>query len=220
MVNRYTPKNIQNLKELLNNVMVRNRRANTLVELPRRQVYSIEIELSDTERKFHNQVIDFCRNIYRKYVDGQIPIGWDKTEINLIVLILMMLLKQNCSSPQSTLRTLKNRMLPRLSGLDDQKICEDLIGFGESIGVPTKTAELLKIIKANRNQVIVYSEYLATIEMLKSVFTDYDVTFTTFQGGLSSSEKQMSIERFRNGDCQVLISTESGGQGLNLQFCD
>lgn len=219
VINRYTPKNVQNLKDLLNNVMIRNRRADTLVELPRRQVYSKEIELSDMERNFHNQVIDFCRNIYRKYVDGQIPIGWDKTEINLIVLILMMLLKQNCSSPHSTLRTLKNRMLPRLSGLDDQKICEDLIRYGEHIVVPSKALELLKIIKANSSQVIVYSEYHATIDMLKSAFTGHNVTFTTYHGGLSSSEKQIAIERFRDGECQVFISTESGGQGLNLQFC-
>jgi SNF2 family DNA or RNA helicase len=219
IVNRYTTKNTQNLKELLNNVMIRNRRANTLVELPRRQVFSMEIELSNVERDFHNQVIDFCRNIYRKYVDGQIPIGWDKTEINLIVLILMMLLKQNCSSPHSTLRTLKNRMLPRLSGLSDQMICEDLIALGESINVPTKTLKLLDIIKGDNNQVIKYSEYLATIELLKSVFTDHGVTFTTYHGGLSSNEKQISIERFKEGECQVFISKESGGQGLNLQFC-
>lgn len=219
IINRYTPKNIQNLKELLNNVMIRNRRANTLVELPRRQVFSKEIEMSELERNFHNRVVDFCRNIYSKYVDGQIPIGWDKTEINLIVLILMMLLKQNCSSPQSTLRTLKNRMLPKLSGLEDQKVCEELISYGESIRVSTKTLELIKLIKNNKNQVIIYSEYLATIDMLKTVFTEHDVTFTTYHGSLSANEKQIAIERFREGECQVFISTESGGQGLNLQFC-
>jgi SNF2 family DNA or RNA helicase len=219
IVDRYTPKNIQKLKDLLNSIMIRNRRANTLVELPRRNVYSIEIELSDIEREFHNRVIDFCRDIYRKYIDGQIPIGWDKIEVNLIVLILMMLLKQNCSSPQSTLSTLKNKMLPRLTGLDDYRICEALIDFGENINVPTKAFELLKNIKTNGDQVIVYSEYLATIEMLKSVFADHGVTFTTYHGGLSSTEKQIAIERFKNGECQVFLSTESGGQGLNLQFC-
>jgi SNF2 family DNA or RNA helicase len=29
----------------------------------------------------------------------------------------------------------------------------------------------------------------------------------------------MAVERFREGHAQVLLSTESGGQGLNLQFC-
>jgi SNF2 family DNA or RNA helicase len=110
-------------------------------------------------------------------------------------------------------------MLPRLSGLSDQMICEDLIALGESINVPTKTLKLLDIIKGDNNQVIIYSEYLATIELLKSVFTDHGVTFTTYHGGLSSNEKQISIERFKEGECQVFISTESGGQGLNLQFC-
>lgn len=219
IVNRYTPKNIQKLKELLNNVMIRNRRANTLVELPRRQVFSMEIELSDAERNFHNRVVDFSRNIYRKYVDGQIPIGWDKTEMNLFVLILMMLLKQNCSSPQSTIRTLKGRMLPKLLGLEEQKLCEELIRYGESLGTSTKTIALINMIKSNPNQVIVYSEYLATIDMLTNVLTAEGITFTTYHGSLSANEKQRAIERFRDGECQVFISTESGGQGLNLQFC-
>jgi SNF2 family DNA or RNA helicase len=219
MIDRYTPKNVQHLKDLLDSVMIRNRRANTLIELPRRSVQSIEIELSGIEREFHNRVIDFCRLVYQKYVDGQISVGFDKTEINLVVIVLMMLLKQNCSSPNSTLNTLRNRMLPRLSDNEDKQICLELINYGEKIDVPTKAIELLKIIKKSNSQVIVYSEYLATIELLKDVFKSNGITYTTYQGSLSSGEKQRAVERFRNGECQVFLSTESGGQGLNLQFC-
>ncbi|GAB7386955.1 SNF2-related protein [Bacillaceae bacterium] len=219
IVNRFTPKNIEKLKNLLNNIMIRHRRADTLVELPRRKVYSIEIELTDIERQFHNGIVDFCRNIYQKYVNGMIPIGWDKKEINLILLILLSLLKQNCSSPQSTLNTLKRRMLPRLEGLEDKKICMRLIELGEKITYSSKSIELLKRIKNSKEQVIIYSEYLATIELLQRLFKENNISVTTYHGGLSPAEKQLSIERFRNQECQVFLSTESGGQGLNLQFC-
>lgn len=219
IVNRYTPKNIANLKELLNKVMIRHRRADTLVELPRRIIKNVEIELTDIERQFHNGVIDFCRNVYRKYLDGEIQIGWDNTRVHLIVIILLSLLKQNCSSPQSALRTLKQKMLPRLQQEQDKQICLELIQLGEQIKVSSKAFELMKLIKQSDEQVIVYSEYRATIEMLTDLLNEHKVSVTTYHGELSTEQKQLSIQRFKNGEAQVFISSESGGQGLNLQFC-
>lgn len=219
IVNRFTPKNIDNLKVLLNNVMIRHRRSNTLVELPRRIVKSIEIELSEIERQFHNGVIDFCRDIYQQYMDGLIPIGWERSEVHLILLILLNLLKQNCSSPQSALNTLKNKMLPRLMVAEHQEICLELISIGEKITYPSKAIELIKRIKSSKDQTIIYSEYLKTVNILEKLFKDNNISFTTYHGGLSSLEKQVAIERFKNQECQIFLSTESGGQGLNLQFC-
>ncbi|GAA0381306.1 DEAD/DEAH box helicase [Bacillus horti] len=219
IVNRYTPKNIENLKTLLNDVMIRHRRADTLVELPRRIVKTLEIELTDIEREFHNGVIDFCRDIYKKYVDGLIPIGWDKSEVHLIVILLMSLLKQNCSSPHSALKTLKNKMYPKLVGESDQQICQYLISIGEKITYPSKAIELLKHIKNTKEQVIIYSEYRATIELLEIFLRENELSVVTYHGGLSTAQKQLSIHKFKNQDSQVFLSSESGGQGLNLQFC-
>lgn len=219
MVDRFTPKNVQKLKQLLNDVMIRHRRSNTLVELPARRVHSIENELSDVERSFHNGVVDFCRQIYKKYVDGMMPIGWDQTPVHLIVLILLSLLKQNCSSPQSTLGTLRNKILPQLE-FEDKVICEKLIGIGESITVPSKAIELLKHLMKTDEQAIVYSQYLATIEVLKDTFEEHGISVVTYSGELSATEKQVALKRFRSGEKRVFLSTESGGQGLNLQFCN
>ncbi|WP_230200343.1 DEAD/DEAH box helicase [Bacillus niameyensis] len=219
IVNRYTPKNIDNLRELLNKVMIRHRRADTLVELPRRKIKNVEIELTDIERQFHNGVIDFCRNIYRKYMDGEIQIGWDQTRVHLIVLVLMSLLKQNCSSPHSAIKTLQQTMLPRLEGSIDQKFCLEIIQLGKKIAVTSKALELLKIIKKSNEQVIVYSEYRETILMLTNLLTEHNISLTTYHGELSSTQKSISIQRFQNQEVQVFISSESGGQGLNLQFC-
>ncbi|MDY7221472.1 DEAD/DEAH box helicase [Halalkalibacterium halodurans] len=218
IVNRYTPKNIEALRDLLNKVMIRHRRSDTLVELPRRVIRNVEIELTEIERNFHNGVIDFCRDTYKKYMEGDIQIGWDKTRVHLIVLILLSLLKQNCSSPQASLSTLRTKMFPRLDGVD-KKNCLDLIQLGERITAPSKAIELLKLLKQSDEQAIVYSEYRATIDLLSELLEEHDFTVTTYHGRLSSREKQQSIERFKNKEAQVFISSESGGQGLNLQFC-
>jgi SNF2 family DNA or RNA helicase len=39
-----------------------------------------------------------------------------------------------------------------------------------------------------------------------------------YHGGLSAREKDESIERFRQ-NAQILLTTDSGGEGRNLQFC-
>jgi SNF2 family DNA or RNA helicase len=43
--------------------------------------------------------------------------------------------------------------------------------------------------------------------------------FAVFRGDLPSAEKEQAIRRFRE-DLPILLSTESGGEGRNLQFCN
>jgi superfamily II DNA/RNA helicase len=40
-----------------------------------------------------------------------------------------------------------------------------------------------------------------------------------FHGELSWREKEEALDRFRTGSATVLVSTEAGGEGRNLQFC-
>src|SRR5690606_23639867 len=119
------------------------------------------------------------------------------------VVILLSLLKQNCSSPQSALRTLENKMLPRLIREEDKQVCLDLIELGKEINVPSKAIELLKLIKQSDEQAIVYSEYRTTIDLLADLLKEHNITVTTYHGALSSEQKQLSIEKFKNKDAQV-----------------
>jgi len=217
--NRFTPKNTDSLKDLLSEVMIRHRRSDTLVGLPRRKAFSIPIELTRDERLFYNGVIEFCRKIYKKYMDGLIPIGIDKTQTHLIILILLTLLKQNCSSPYSAVLTLQSKILPRLIEQDDIYRCKILIDLGHKITKPSKAIALIDAILSTEEQSIVYSEYLGTMHLLKRLFEERDTPVILFHGGMTSKEKSIALQRFANGESKVLLSTESGGQGLNMQFC-
>lgn len=217
MQNRFTPKNVKKLKELLNSIMIRHKRSNTLTELPKRSVKNIDIEFNHNERFFYNSVIDFCKNIYHKYTEGIISLK--KGQVQLLTLILLSLLKQNCSSPNSVIKTLETKMLHRLSKTEEKEICLELIQLGKSLQTTSKFDILLNMIKNTNHQYIIFSEYRDTINMLEKNFINNGIDVVVYHGGLNHKEKQKSINIFKNKEKQVFLSSESGGQGLNLQFC-
>ncbi|MFP5502709.1 MAG: helicase-related protein, partial [Candidatus Sericytochromatia bacterium] len=40
-----------------------------------------------------------------------------------------------------------------------------------------------------------------------------------FSGAMNQKEKDAAVERFKNGDGQILLCTDAGSEGVNLQFC-
>jgi SNF2 family DNA or RNA helicase len=65
-------------------------------------------------------------------------------------------------------------------------------------------------------KVLVFTHYLGTLEWLRRSLQDWSVA--VYHGGLSVRQKDEAVDRFRK-DCQVLLSTDAGGEGRNLQFC-
>ncbi|MCZ6680415.1 MAG: C-terminal helicase domain-containing protein, partial [Candidatus Poribacteria bacterium] len=69
------------------------------------------------------------------------------------------------------------------------------------------------------DKIIVFTRFLQTQAYLQQILDQAGISVTLFHGGLSRLEKEKSLQRFR-ADHRVLISTESGGEGRNLQFCN
>lgn len=85
----------------------------------------------------------------------------------------------------------------------------------------SKAAELLgaldRIFERNPNEkVVIFTQFKDTQDYLRrQIEPDYRVAI--FNGSISAEEKEEAVRRFRNS-AQVLISTEAGGEGRNLQF--
>lgn len=221
IANRFTPKNTENLKNLLYDVVIRNRRSNTLTNLPPRNVQNINIEFSDKEREFYNSVIIFCRDIFSKCCESST--GEEKKETNKLLLLIILLLKENVSSPQATLATFKSSVIPMINEMgntDAVETANKIITLGEKIDIPTKLETLTYKLKNADGKAIVYTEYITTLDLIEKHLTERGFKPTTYHGKLSSSEKNLSLEKFKSDDYDVLIATDSGGQGLNLQFCN
>jgi SNF2 family DNA or RNA helicase len=81
-----------------------------------------------------------------------------------------------------------------------------------------KNQVLLDLIRASGDKVIVFVKYLGTLEYLLDVFVREKITVTLFHGGMTNAQKEESVRQFRE-EKDVLLTTEIGGEGRNLQFC-
>lgn len=65
---------------------------------------------------------------------------------------------------------------------------------------------------------LVFTEFVATQEMLAEFLQSRGFRVARLNGAMSLEERRAVQEDFR-GESQVLVSTDAGGEGLNLQFC-
>jgi superfamily II DNA or RNA helicase len=66
-------------------------------------------------------------------------------------------------------------------------------------------------------KILVFTEFVPTQEMLHNFLNDRGFPVTVLNGSMNMEERKRSQEAFAT-EAQILISTEAGGEGLNLQF--
>lgn len=66
---------------------------------------------------------------------------------------------------------------------------------------------------------IIFTEFIETQNYIQEVLEGMGYSTTLFNGSMSLDEKIKSKTRFKE-ECQFLITTDSGGEGINLQFCN
>jgi len=67
-------------------------------------------------------------------------------------------------------------------------------------------------------KVLVFTEFVATQEMLYEFLTERGITVVCLNGSMEMEERKRVQDAFAK-DARILISTDAGGEGLNLQFC-
>lgn len=117
----------------------------------------------------------------------------------------------------------------RLSGLkNEQQEVELLLETArrcEQQGPDAKAEALLDwIYKIQQEEsspdlkVLIFTEFVPTQEMLVGFLSQRGFSVTYLNGSMNMEERQQVQTQFA-GPTQILISTEAGGEGLNLQFC-
>jgi superfamily II DNA or RNA helicase len=192
------PANREQLRELLRDVMIRNTRSAIDLKLPRRFAATARLEPSATERELYNGITEFAR-AHSNSLPGS---------------LLQLLLREAGSSP-AALRT----TLLRLRSEHGESV-DNLLNLAENIGETAREKALLEILGKNQEEKkVVFVQYLKTLDSVASLLERRGLPFALFCGDLSAREKDEAIRGFRQ-DLPILLSTESGGEGRNLQFCN
>lgn len=115
-----------------------------------------------------------------------------------------------------------------------KQIKEEMVILEDCVSVAKKAAfgrqdfkvrKLLEIIQDTikrerdpKTKFIIFTEFIDTQYYIGEILESLGYTVTYFNGRMSLDEKIESKSRFSQ-DYQFLISTDSGGEGINLQFC-
>jgi ATP-dependent helicase HepA len=67
-------------------------------------------------------------------------------------------------------------------------------------------------------RILVFSQFVDTIEFLAEQLSKH-WPVARFHGKMKPSEKDHAVARFHDGDARILLSSEAGGEGRNLQYC-
>jgi SNF2 family DNA or RNA helicase len=100
------------------------------------------------------------------------------------------------------------------------KTISRIIVIAEQIGVNKKGEKLLELIaslkKKGRKKFLIFTQFRTTQDYLKGLLNGYRTA--VFNGSMSGDEKEKAILDFKE-DGEILICTEAGGEGRNMQFC-
>jgi len=199
------PRNRALLKDLLGQVMIRNTRALAGIHIPPRFAETIRIEPTKAEKAFYERLETLIMSLNEKK-QGRAK------------MIVKTLLAQAGSSPKAVELTL-NRMLEKEDYLlEHEKELRAVKNLCRTILDTPKNMALMKVIKATREKVIVFVKYKGTIEHIAEFLEWNNISFSLFNGAMNNQKKDENIEAFKN-KTQVLVTTEIGGEGRNLQFC-
>ncbi|RPJ81027.1 MAG: ATP-dependent helicase, partial [Deltaproteobacteria bacterium] len=129
------------------------------------------------------------------------------------------LLAQAGSSPTALEKTISKMLMNKEYQLKHENELRAIKNLCHTNLDTPKNQALLKLIQVSQDKIIVFVKYIGTLEHLTDFFEWYGVSFSLFHGNMNNTQKDQQIEAFRN-EKQVLLTTEIGGEGRNLQFCN
>jgi SNF2 family DNA or RNA helicase len=190
------PRNLEELRAKTRQVMVRHRRAEVALRLPQRLAETVLVTPDVNERALYAELTDRVRRQARDAPAGR-------------RLALRSVARLAGSTPAAA--------APTLAKLG----WTDLADRAEAMADPAKIRLLVHKLDehvARGEKVLVFTAFRRTLDAAVASVSARGIDAAVYHGSLPRAEKERAIHAFRD-DVPVLLSTESAGEGRNLQFC-
>lgn len=204
-------KNVDKLKTLLSDVMIRNKRSNVDVAFTKRFAFTKTVELTNDELHLYQEISTFIRQKY-------------KEEGSILTRFQLKALQEQMGSTYFSLATSLEKLADndRLSKIDRDRLLifasQALEITEKEINGNKKVEQLVSILSNFKSKMIVFTKFKSTQIYLVEILKKQGFKVAEFHGGLRRKEKEQQVAYFRD-EADVLVSTEVGGEGRNLQFC-
>lgn len=205
------PKNTETLKRLIREVMVRNRRSETGAIAVRRSADMIRIELTPEEQAFYQRLTVFVRGYYSA--------GVDRTQTGVHAFVLKILQREAGSSIEAVLPTLSKMAANQDYPESLRGVLATLARQAGNVPRRAKVEALLKLLPGIHGKVIIFTGFTETQRYLVLALRAVGLIVAELHSGLRRQEKEEQVHLFA-GEANILVSTETGSEGRNLQFAN
>jgi SNF2 family DNA or RNA helicase len=234
-VKRGNPRDMLNrdrLRSLLGEVMVRNTRSLVQINLPARYAQTVLAKPEGAEAELYRKLTKFLRSRGSGLVTGVEPIDetaadelgeTDHTnnEDSSITGIPAPVSRMQLSSllaAQGSHPVAVAASLERIAGADPEAAA--LARSAAMIGESAKDARLLELVQQSQgHKLLIFVNFRRTLAHIERLLRSKGLAFSVFSGEQSAHEKDEAVAEFRDR-VPIMLCTESGGEGRNLQFAD
>lgn len=184
-------RDLDRIKKTLGPVLLRRRKKEVLHELPERTDKYLFVEMTEAQRKYHEDNREEVARLVAKWRRR----GFLTEEEQRKLMIALQYMRMSCNSTYL---------------IDKQT---------DRGPKPDECCILLDDILANPdNKVVIFSQWLGTHELLIRRFDAEGRSYAFYHGSLDGKARKKTLDRFKHDPaCRILLCTESGGVGLNLQ---
>jgi len=192
----HRPRNLTELRARSQQVMVRHRRSEVALRLPQRLAETVLVTPDADERDMYAELADRVRIEAKEAPAGR-------------RLALRSVARLAGSTPAAA--------APTLTKLG----WHDLAVAAAAITTPAKVRLLVAKLGehvARGEKVLVFTAFRQTLDAVAASTRAAGIDAAIYHGSLPRADKERTIGAFRD-DKPVLLSTESAGEGRNLQFC-
>jgi superfamily II DNA or RNA helicase len=204
------PVNRERLRDLMRGVMVRNTRALAALRMPRRHASTLRTVPTAAEADCYAELTTLVRVLAAtsQASGGGAVIGHHRLSVQH-------LLAAAGSSPAACAAALA-RAAERDPG--DPRWAALLVR-ARAVGTGAKETALLRLLAQNpAEKKLVFVQNRDSLAHLADRLRGLNMPFVMFSGDMTGPQKDAAVEAFRDR-VPLLLCTESGGEGRNLQFC-
>ncbi len=222
-------KSPEKLRDLTSQVMIRTRRASVahIMALPARRPRQPELHLTPGEEALYASTARLLRDLYK---EGFRQTTEDEEERDgrrrrarsgrgIYFLECIRLAQRLCSSSTALATSLRKQGDGELILPAYRQRFRDVGDAAAAVTQHAKLEELTTLLTASPDRVVVFSEHLPTIDLIKRRVEETGRPPIVFDGSLNRLQRQQALKRFKLEPRGVLVSTRAGTEGLNLQFC-
>lgn len=202
-----TPNDPAALRRLISSVMIRTTRAQAGVDRVVRRAVDVPVDLGTRERELYALATHLLRNVMRDSGDAMRRRS-----------LALRLTASPFSMGTTALRMAERHPDPRV-----QKVLLEIGHHAMDIQSAAREDTALQITQEwvrEHGRVLIFTQHTDTVTGLLRRMEMEGLTARSFHGSMSAGERAATIAAFRSGDAPIMISTDAGAEGQNLQFCN